>query len=146
MNRELTDAIRSVLEDEVGWSSYDCSRVWSAWNVGTMDERDFTPVSERIEDIIKNVVDSVVLVLGDKIQLEKQMIETWQQKWSKASGYDTRDGCMLSEIEELRRANTRLLDMLKWYVEEDDVIVGQEGNEYWEEGFFKAQTLIEELQ
>ena len=74
------------------------------------------------------------------------MIETWQQKWSKASGYNTRDGCMLSEIEELRRANVKLLDMLKWYVEEDDVIVGQEGNEYWEEGFLKAQALIEELQ
>jgi hypothetical protein len=40
------------------------------------------------------------------------MIETWQQKWSKASGYDTRDGCMLSEIEELRKANAELIKEL----------------------------------
>jgi len=75
MNRELTDAVRSVLEDEVGWASYDCSRVWSAWGVGTMDERDFTPVSERIEDIVKSIVDSIVLVLEDKIQQEKELKE-----------------------------------------------------------------------
>ena len=40
------------------------------------------------------------------------MIETWQQKWSKASGYDTRDGCMFSEIEELRKANAALIKEL----------------------------------
>jgi hypothetical protein len=31
--------------------SYDCGRVWEAWGLGTMSADDFTPVSDRVDDI-----------------------------------------------------------------------------------------------
>lgn len=37
----LTDKIASLLG-----STYHCTRVWSAWNVGTMSQDDFYPVDE----------------------------------------------------------------------------------------------------
>jgi hypothetical protein len=39
-----------ALEAELS-DTYDCTRVWSAWGYGTMDEHDFTPVSERLDEI-----------------------------------------------------------------------------------------------
>jgi hypothetical protein len=36
----------------------------------------------------------------------------------------------------------RLLKALHWYVENDDVIVGQEGNEFWVKGFNEAQAAL----
>jgi hypothetical protein len=36
----------------------------------------------------------------------------------------------------------QMRDALAWYVKEDDVIEGQEGNEYWVEGKRNAERLI----
>jgi hypothetical protein len=56
----ITNVVQDVLDDELGWASYDCSRVWSAWGVGTMDDQDFTPVSERTQSITARIVDAVL--------------------------------------------------------------------------------------
>lgn len=39
----------------------------------------------------------------------------------------------------------KLVECLKWYVENDDTNIGQEGNEFWEDGLNKANALLEEI-
>jgi hypothetical protein len=51
----------SALRDAVAESlrgNYYCGRVWSAWNVGTMSEADFSP-SEEVDECIDQVMDAV---------------------------------------------------------------------------------------
>jgi hypothetical protein len=38
-------AVRDALAETLG-DAYDCTRVWSAWGVGTMSQDDFVPVAE----------------------------------------------------------------------------------------------------
>jgi hypothetical protein len=46
------DAVCDLIAETIGGDTYDCTRVWSAWGVGTMSEDDFVPVSqERIEEM-----------------------------------------------------------------------------------------------
>lgn len=47
----LVERLRSELSD-----SYDCTRVWEAWSVGTMTEDDFAPVTDRIEEIADGIL------------------------------------------------------------------------------------------
>lgn len=46
------------------------------------------------------------------------------------------------EILSLKHRVTELEEALRWYVENDDTSVGQSGNEFYEEGLFKAQDLL----
>lgn len=41
-------AVRDAIAETLG-DAYDCTRVWSAWNVGTMGPHDFVPVAEDDE-------------------------------------------------------------------------------------------------
>jgi hypothetical protein len=50
---------------------------------------------------------------------------------------------------EAKEANARLiscapdlLEALKWYVENDEVSIGMEGNEFWEEGLERGKAAI----
>ncbi len=51
--------------------------------------------------------------------------------------------------EEIIAAQQKMIDqlaeMLQWYVDEDEIIEGMEGNEYWVEGKQKAVALLESL-
>lgn len=47
-------AARDAVAVAIGNDAYDCTRVWSAWGVGTMDQDDFVPIThdaERVEEI-----------------------------------------------------------------------------------------------
>lgn len=37
----------------------------------------------------------------------------------------------------------KLGEALRWYVENDDTNLGQEGNEFWELGYYKGKALVE---
>lgn len=50
----LVDLLEVELAD-----TYDCTRVWSAWSVGTMDEDDFRPASERAADIADAILEAL---------------------------------------------------------------------------------------
>jgi hypothetical protein len=52
---DLHKRLVDILGRELG-DAYDCTRVWEAWNVGTMTENDFEPVSDRIDDIAAALV------------------------------------------------------------------------------------------
>jgi len=52
---ERRERLIEQLEAEFG-DSYDCTRVWSAWGVGTMGEDDFVPVSDRVGEIADGIL------------------------------------------------------------------------------------------
>lgn len=39
------EAVRDAIAETLG-DAYDCTRVWSAWGVGTMSQDDFVPVAD----------------------------------------------------------------------------------------------------
>jgi ABC-type transporter Mla subunit MlaD len=47
-------ALTKHLYDELS-ESYDATRVWEAWSVGTMGQDDFVPVNDRLESIIEGL-------------------------------------------------------------------------------------------
>ena len=51
---ELRVCIQRGLLAELG-DTYDCTRVWEAWGVGTMDQDDFVPVLDRLDEIITTI-------------------------------------------------------------------------------------------
>lgn len=56
----LVDRLRGIarckLEAAIGNDAYDCTRVWEAWNVGTMGPDDFDPLTERIDELVDEAV------------------------------------------------------------------------------------------
>lgn len=41
------DTLRDIIAQVIGGDTYDCTRVWSAWSVGTMSDDDFVPVVDQ---------------------------------------------------------------------------------------------------
>ncbi len=52
------EALIAALTAELG-DSYDCTRVWAAWDVGTMSEQDFEPLTDRVDEIADALLESV---------------------------------------------------------------------------------------
>lgn len=38
-----------------------------------------------------------------------------------------------------------IISCLEWYVENDDTNIGQEGNEFWEQGLYRALKALKEV-
>lgn len=51
--------LRDLIAEAIGGDTYDCTRVWSAWGVGTMSDDDFVPVVEQDERLYE-IADSVL--------------------------------------------------------------------------------------
>lgn len=75
---ELRVAIQRALLAALG-DTYDCTRVWSAWAVGTMDEDDFVPVLDRLDELIDEIVAEIAVIPveweGDLTAEEQSMID-----------------------------------------------------------------------
>jgi hypothetical protein len=59
---DLTDELRERVRDAVAQALdgiYYCGRVWSAWQVNTMREDDFTPAAE-VDDVLDGIVDAAL--------------------------------------------------------------------------------------
>jgi hypothetical protein len=70
----LTKVVLAALEEDLGWSTYDCTRSWEAWQVGTMDQDDFRPVSERLDTIADSIVAAIASAPDPRIAvLEKAL-------------------------------------------------------------------------
>jgi hypothetical protein len=57
---DLRERIANALQDDV----YACTRVWEAWQVGTMTADDFTPAWEN-----EDVLDNIIAALGDTVSV-----------------------------------------------------------------------------
>lgn len=56
------EAMRDLIAEVIGGDTYDCTRVWSAWGVGTMSEDDFVPLvesEERLYELTDACLDKV---------------------------------------------------------------------------------------
>lgn len=56
------EVMRDLIAEVIGGDTYDCTRVWSAWGVGTMSEDDFVPVieqEERLYELADACIDKV---------------------------------------------------------------------------------------
>lgn len=60
----LRDAIATALASELAHDTYDCTRVWSAWQVGTMGEDDFSPIGDRLDEIVETVISAIAKAGG----------------------------------------------------------------------------------
>jgi hypothetical protein len=47
-----------------------------------------------------------------------------------------------NELRRLDDINNDLMATLRWYIENDDVLLYQDGNEFWADGFYAAQAAI----
>nr|WP_238487065.1 hypothetical protein [Cupriavidus pauculus] len=52
------EALRDAVAERLGPSAYDCTRVWSAWGVGTMSADDFAPIADS-EDRVAEIADAI---------------------------------------------------------------------------------------
>ena len=55
-------AVRQAVAEALGSGAYDCTRVWSAWQVGTMGEDDFVLVAEdpdRVAEIADAAIEAI---------------------------------------------------------------------------------------
>jgi hypothetical protein len=67
---DLRKAVHDAVVDSLGPaddSIVACTRVWEAWDFGTMTRDDFHNACED-EEIVDAVVDAVVLVLADELE------------------------------------------------------------------------------
>ncbi|QOI04568.1 hypothetical protein [Pseudomonas savastanoi] len=56
------ETLRDVIAAVIGGDAYDCTRVWSAWGVGTMSDDDFVPIveqEERLYELVDACLDEV---------------------------------------------------------------------------------------
>lgn len=68
-NSDLRELILASVIDAVAetlaHTSYDCTRVWSAWGYGTMSAADFVPIAdqpERLAEIAEAAIDAFIKV------------------------------------------------------------------------------------
>lgn len=67
---ELRVRLQRALQATLG-DTYDCTRVWSAWGYGTMDENDFVPVLDRMDEIIDELVAQITVPTCPECQGER---------------------------------------------------------------------------
>jgi len=63
--------LRDVIADSLGSTAYFCTRVWEAWNVGTMSRDDFHPITED-NDALLHIVDVVEAALYPRV-IEREL-------------------------------------------------------------------------
>ena len=60
ITKEIKEKIRAVIVEVIGNNAYDCTRDWSAWRYGTMDENDFIPIIDQAERLAE-IADAVIV-------------------------------------------------------------------------------------
>lgn len=73
---DLRPVVIEALTDAIGGDAYDCTRVWSAWSVGTMSNDDFVQVVDRVEEIadavLAAIIEPIAKVMGDAAVAEHE--------------------------------------------------------------------------
>ena len=63
ITEEVKERIRDAIARAIGGGAYDCTRHWSAWGYGTMEETDFIPIiaqNERLSEITDAVIEVII--------------------------------------------------------------------------------------
>jgi len=99
MTTETSQTLREKARDAVAQAlgdSYDCERVWSAWNEGTMSENDFSCIADD-SDRVYEIVDVVLNEIGFDDLVEKA-------------------NALQQEIKALRKSITDAADNIRFHV------------------------------
>ncbi|KVP75453.1 hypothetical protein WJ96_07025 [Burkholderia ubonensis] len=64
VNPEAREQVCSAVAEALG-DAYDCTRVWSAWSVGTMSQDDFARVADD-DGRVGEIADAAIAALGAK--------------------------------------------------------------------------------
>lgn len=62
-DEKTIERARDAIAEAIGCSSYDCTRVWSAWGYGTMGPDDFVPIVDqenRLEEITNAAISALL--------------------------------------------------------------------------------------
>ena len=59
---QLREAVRDAVIAGLS-GTYYCGRVWSAWQIGTMSQQDFTPAAE-VSEVVDEITDAALAALG----------------------------------------------------------------------------------
>jgi hypothetical protein len=71
---ELRETVCTAVESALG-EAYDCTRVWSAWGVGTMSQDDFTPVASDAGRVAE-IADAALTAIGSQpLQPTRALLE-----------------------------------------------------------------------
>lgn len=65
ITEEVKERIRDAIARAIGGGAYDCTRHWSAWGYGTMEETDFIPIidqAERLAEIADAVIEAIIAI------------------------------------------------------------------------------------
>jgi hypothetical protein len=74
LNAELRETVCTAVESALG-EAYDCTRVWSAWGIGTMSQDDFTPVASDAGRVAE-IVDAALTAIGSQpLQPTRALLE-----------------------------------------------------------------------
>lgn len=75
------------------------------------------------------VIDQIVMGAGVfEVEVEGGLEPAWENT--------------AAAVRKLTEERAELLEALRWYVDNDDTNIGQEGNEFWELGLDRARTAI----
>jgi hypothetical protein len=84
---EQVTAVRDAIAETLG-DAYDCTRVWSAWGVGTMSQDDFVPVADDNDRLQELAVAALDASGASDLLAALQMVKTWIDGWNPSFSYD----------------------------------------------------------
>lgn len=70
---ELRDVIEDVIVEVLG-DAYDCTRVWEAWDVGTMGEEDFVMIAQD-DTRVSEFVDGILMAITPRPLIESKYLK-----------------------------------------------------------------------
>ena len=77
MDIEIPESVMDAVAEALG-GAYDCTRVWNAWNVGTMSQDDFSLVSEdgdRVREITEAAITAYLTATpADKAEVQAEPV------------------------------------------------------------------------
>lgn len=84
LSDEQINAVREAVAQAIGGDAYDCTRVWHAWNVGTMTQDDFCGIaddSDRVEEIADAAISAVFLSAAPPAPSNFERAEDAMKDW-----------------------------------------------------------------
>lgn len=79
---KLSDKLREKVRDAIAETlcdAMDCTRVWNAWNVGTMTQDDFRIINED-EERLMEIVDAAIRAMQPPSPIAEQAIQVDEQE------------------------------------------------------------------
>ena len=138
MNQQLRTLAEAATPEMKEWFGLD-DRGWCF--AGEAFDANSAYIAALSPDVVIGLLDKVDALTAECVV---QSNEASKQQ-HKAFKYMAENSRLTAERDELKAAAQVGLDALQWYIDEDEVIESMEGNEYWVEGKYKAETVVTQL-